>query len=104
LADGRKPKPIGGLLFAEPINQSIDPHPFFCSVPTAMSIDLSRTPLAPQKYSFNIYQNVIIARILLSWFPGVAQQPFLRPLYVICDPFLNTYVQSGAPAKKTQQN
>jgi len=36
-----------------------------------------------------IYSDLIIARIFLSWFPGLQGQPFLRPLYTICDPFLN---------------
>jgi len=40
---------------------------------------------------FNIYQNVIVARILITWFPSVAQAPVLRPLFVVCDPYLNLF-------------
>lgn len=46
---------------------------------------------------FNIYQNLLVARILLSWFPGLQGQPLLRPLFTICDPFLNTFRQVVPP-------
>uniref|UniRef100_A0A7S0ZBV6 Uncharacterized protein n=1 Tax=Timspurckia oligopyrenoides TaxID=708627 RepID=A0A7S0ZBV6_9RHOD len=38
-----------------------------------------------------LYSNIITARILLSWFPGLQNQPLLRPIYTICDPFLNVF-------------
>ena len=39
----------------------------------------------------NLYQNVLIARILLSWFPAASQVTWLQPIYTICDPFLNLF-------------
>jgi YggT family protein len=39
----------------------------------------------------SIFQNLITARILLSWFPQVASQPALRPLFTLCDPFLGVF-------------
>ncbi|CDF38681.1 unnamed protein product [Chondrus crispus] len=46
---------------------------------------------------FNIYQNVIVARILLSWFPGVQSNPIVRPLITVCDPYLNLFRQTVPP-------
>lgn len=46
---------------------------------------------------FNIYQNLLVGRILLSWFPGLQGQPLLKPLFTICDPFLNTFRQVVPP-------
>lgn len=40
---------------------------------------------------FNIYQNVIVARILLSWFPGLQGNALVRPLITVCDPYLNLF-------------
>jgi len=40
---------------------------------------------------FGLYQNVIIARILLSWFPALQRQPILQPIFTVCDPFLNIF-------------
>mmetsp|Transcript_2058 Transcript_2058/g.8091 ORF Transcript_2058/g.8091 Transcript_2058/m.8091 type:complete len:138 (+) Transcript_2058:633-1046(+) len=40
---------------------------------------------------FGIYQNLIISRILLSWFPALQRQPILQPIYTVCDPFLNVF-------------
>lgn len=39
----------------------------------------------------NLYNNLLIARVVLSWFPSAAQVPLLRPLYTVCDPFLNAF-------------
>jgi YggT family protein len=39
----------------------------------------------------NLYQNLLVARIILSWFPAASQVSFLQPLYVICDPFLRVF-------------
>lgn len=40
---------------------------------------------------FNIYQNVLVARILLSWFPGLQGNPIVRPLITVSDPYLNLF-------------
>ncbi|CAN8069652.1 unnamed protein product [Agarophyton chilense] len=40
---------------------------------------------------FSIYQNVIVARILLSWFPGIQNNRLVRPLFTVCDPYLNLF-------------
>jgi YggT family protein len=58
---------------------------------------LETTTIGGLSVFFNVFQNVIVARILLSWFPGLAQQPVLRPLFTICDPFLNTFRQVVPP-------
>mmetsp|Transcript_17588 Transcript_17588/g.36046 ORF Transcript_17588/g.36046 Transcript_17588/m.36046 type:complete len:178 (-) Transcript_17588:184-717(-) len=39
----------------------------------------------------NIYQNLLIARLLLSWFPAAQGVGALQPLYNVCDPYLNTF-------------
>lgn len=46
---------------------------------------------------FNVYQNLLVARILLSWFPAAAQSPLARPLLTICDPFLGVFRQTIPP-------
>jgi len=38
-----------------------------------------------------IYNTVITARILLSWFPQAAGQPLLQPVFQITDPYLNLF-------------
>lgn len=40
---------------------------------------------------FNIYQNVLVARILLSWFPGLQNNALVRPLITVCDPYLGLF-------------
>ncbi|GAB0492510.1 hypothetical protein MMPV_003773 [Pyropia vietnamensis] len=40
---------------------------------------------------FGIYGNLLIARVLLSWFPAAQNVRFLSPLYTVCDPFLNFF-------------
>lgn len=43
-------------------------------------------------YNFlNIYNLVITARILLSWFPQAQGIGFLQPVYAITDPYLNIF-------------
>lgn len=39
----------------------------------------------------NIYQNLLVARVILSWFPAASQVSLLQPLYVVCDPFLRVF-------------
>mmetsp|Transcript_20059 Transcript_20059/g.31386 ORF Transcript_20059/g.31386 Transcript_20059/m.31386 type:complete len:147 (-) Transcript_20059:136-576(-) len=39
----------------------------------------------------NIYQNLLVARVLLSWFPAAQGVGALQPLFNICDPYLNTF-------------
>merc|ERR1711871_1695969 len=38
-----------------------------------------------------LYNALITARILLSWFPQAQGQPLLQPLFVVTDPFLNLF-------------
>ena len=38
-----------------------------------------------------IYNAIITARILLSWFPQAQGQPILQPIFVVTDPFLNLF-------------
>ena len=38
-----------------------------------------------------MYNALITARILLSWFPQAQGQPLLQPLFVVTDPFLNLF-------------
>ncbi|KAK4526658.1 hypothetical protein GAYE_SCF26G4574 [Galdieria yellowstonensis] len=40
---------------------------------------------------FGLYSNLLIVRVLLSWFPAVQNQPILRPLFTVCDPYLNLF-------------
>eukprot|EP00871_Galdieria_phlegrea_P000714 jgi/Galph1/1643/GphlegSOOS_G328.1 len=40
---------------------------------------------------FSLYSNLLIVRVLLSWFPAAQNQPLLRPLYTVCDPYLNLF-------------
>jgi uncharacterized protein YggT (Ycf19 family) len=39
----------------------------------------------------NIYQNLLVGSVLLSWFPQSRSYPFLQPLFNVCDPYLNTF-------------
>ena len=39
----------------------------------------------------SIYNNVITARILLSWFPQAQSIGVLQPIFTICDPYLNLF-------------
>lgn len=41
--------------------------------------------------SLSLYNNIITARILLSWFPQAQGQPLLQPLFIVTDPFLNLF-------------
>lgn len=34
---------------------------------------------------------MLVARILLSWFPRAQSIRLLQPLYIVCDPFLNFF-------------
>ncbi|KAG5190815.1 YGGT family-domain-containing protein [Tribonema minus] len=38
-----------------------------------------------------LYNFVITARVLLSWFPQAQGMSFLRPVYTVTDPYLNTF-------------
>ena len=38
-----------------------------------------------------IYNAVITARILLSWFPQAQSVGFLQPIFVVSDPYLNLF-------------
>lgn len=40
---------------------------------------------------FSLYSNLLIVRVLLSWFPAAQNQPILRPLFTVCDPYLNLF-------------
>merc|ERR1712204_141685 len=40
---------------------------------------------------FSLYNTILTARILLSWFPQAQGQPLLQPLFVVTDPFLNLF-------------
>ncbi|EME28575.1 YlmG homolog protein 2, chloroplastic [Galdieria sulphuraria] len=40
---------------------------------------------------FSLYSNLLIVRVLLSWFPAAQNQPILRPLFTLCDPYLNLF-------------
>lgn len=33
----------------------------------------------------------VVARILLSWFPGLQSSRFVRPVITVCDPYLNLF-------------
>eukprot|EP00611_Tribonema_gayanum_P002955 TRINITY_DN1227_c0_g1_i3.p2 TRINITY_DN1227_c0_g1~~TRINITY_DN1227_c0_g1_i3.p2 ORF type:complete len:159 (-),score=59.96 TRINITY_DN1227_c0_g1_i3:715-1191(-) len=39
----------------------------------------------------SLYNFVITARVLLSWFPQAQGMSFLRPVYTVTDPYLNTF-------------
>ena len=39
----------------------------------------------------NIYQNLLVGSVLLSWFPQSRSYPFLQPLFNVCDPYLNAF-------------
>ena len=39
----------------------------------------------------NIYNGIVTARVLLSWFPQAQGIAALRPLYTVTDPFLNLF-------------
>mmetsp|Transcript_6093 Transcript_6093/g.8603 ORF Transcript_6093/g.8603 Transcript_6093/m.8603 type:complete len:169 (-) Transcript_6093:201-707(-) len=39
----------------------------------------------------SIYNALITARILLSWFPQSMGVPFLQPIFIVTDPFLNLF-------------
>ena len=39
----------------------------------------------------SIYNTVITARILLSWFPQAQGVPLLQPVFAITDPYLNLF-------------
>lgn len=39
----------------------------------------------------NIYQNLLIGTVLLSWFPQARGVGALQPLFNICDPYLNAF-------------
>lgn len=39
----------------------------------------------------NIFQNLLIARLLLSWFPAAQGVGAFQPLYNVCDPYLNAF-------------
>lgn len=41
--------------------------------------------------------SILVARILLSWFPGVQSNPIVRPLITVCDPYLNLFRQTVPP-------
>jgi len=39
----------------------------------------------------NIYQNLLVGTVLLSWFPQARGVGALQPLFNICDPYLNAF-------------
>merc|ERR1719183_1239267 len=39
----------------------------------------------------NIYQNLLIGTVLLSWFPQSRGVGALQPLFNVCDPYLNSF-------------
>jgi len=40
---------------------------------------------------FNIFNNLLLGRVLLSWFPAAQSAAFLQPLYNVCDPYLGLF-------------
>eukprot|EP00635_Sarcinochrysidales_sp_CCMP3193_P007888 CAMPEP_0118896848 /NCGR_PEP_ID=MMETSP1166-20130328/4514_1 /TAXON_ID=1104430 /ORGANISM="Chrysoreinhardia sp, Strain CCMP3193" /LENGTH=226 /DNA_ID=CAMNT_0006835907 /DNA_START=27 /DNA_END=709 /DNA_ORIENTATION=+ len=40
---------------------------------------------------FSIYNGVLTARILLSWFPQSMSVPFLQPIFIVTEPFLGLF-------------
>jgi YggT family protein len=52
-----------------------------------------------QSYTHSGACQVLTARILLSWFPNVARQPILEPVFVVTDPFFNIF-RCGSVAMK----
>lgn len=40
---------------------------------------------------FQIFNNLLIGRVLLSWFPAAQSVGFLQPLFNVCDPYLNLF-------------
>lgn len=62
--------------------------------PVAMTVDggiASETFFGGLHNFLQIYNFVLTARILLSWFPQFAQQPFFQPLFTITNPFFNIF-------------
>lgn len=62
--------------------------------PVAMTVDggiVSETFFGGLHNFLQIYNFVLTARILLSWFPQFAQQPFFQPLFTITNPFFNIF-------------
>jgi len=40
---------------------------------------------------FQIFNNLLIGRVLLSWFPAAQGVGFLQPLFNVCDPYLGLF-------------
>jgi len=40
---------------------------------------------------FQIFNNLLIGRVLLSWFPAAQSVGFLQPLFNVCDPYLGLF-------------
>ena len=40
---------------------------------------------------FQIFNNLLLGRVLLSWFPAAQTVGFLQPLFSVCDPYLNLF-------------
>eukprot|EP00285_Hemiselmis_virescens_P013531 CAMPEP_0173391158 /NCGR_PEP_ID=MMETSP1356-20130122/17560_1 /TAXON_ID=77927 ORGANISM="Hemiselmis virescens, Strain PCC157" /NCGR_SAMPLE_ID=MMETSP1356 /ASSEMBLY_ACC=CAM_ASM_000847 /LENGTH=186 /DNA_ID=CAMNT_0014348725 /DNA_START=11 /DNA_END=571 /DNA_ORIENTATION=+ len=40
---------------------------------------------------FQIFNNLLLGRVLLSWFPAAQGAAFLQPLYNVCDPYLGLF-------------
>mmetsp|Transcript_40719 Transcript_40719/g.100056 ORF Transcript_40719/g.100056 Transcript_40719/m.100056 type:complete len:187 (+) Transcript_40719:18-578(+) len=40
---------------------------------------------------FQIFNNLLIGRVLLSWFPAAQGVALLQPLFAVCDPYLNLF-------------
>lgn len=62
--------------------------------PVAMTVDggiASETFFGGLHNFLQIYNFVLTARILLSWFPQFAQQPVFQPLFTITNPFFNIF-------------
>mmetsp|Transcript_3202 Transcript_3202/g.8171 ORF Transcript_3202/g.8171 Transcript_3202/m.8171 type:complete len:184 (-) Transcript_3202:176-727(-) len=40
---------------------------------------------------FSIFNNLLLGRVLLSWFPAAQSVGFLQPLFSVCDPYLGLF-------------
>jgi uncharacterized protein YggT (Ycf19 family) len=66
-------------------NASINPNTY------ALCLSLSLSHYLSLPVSRSIYNALVTARILLSWFPQAQGIAALRPLYLVTDPFLNLF-------------
>jgi hypothetical protein len=40
---------------------------------------------------FQLYNNLLVGRVLLSWFPAAQSSPILQPVFSVCDPYLGLF-------------